>query len=119
MWPRIIEFMLACWLAISPFIFGYPRGLTFLWAINFICSPLIAFFALASIHEPLRKLHLCNLIIAIYFIALSYIFPEYPANALQNYTVLGLLFLMLALIPTIAELPPKPWRDYYKKNSKN
>lgn len=113
MWARVIEFMLACWLALSPFIFTYPDDATFFWANDFICSTAITFFALISFYIPLRKMHLCNLLIAFYLIALGFIFKESSA---QNYVVLGILFLMLAIIPTDASLQPKPWRDFYNKN---
>lgn len=114
MWARVVEFMLACWLAISPFIFAYPGNAVFLWANDFITSIIIAFFSLISFYEPLRKMHLCNLLVAFYLMALTYILQGVSMeSALQNYMVLGILFLMLAIIPTDASAQPKPWRDFY------
>ena len=116
MWARVIEFMLACWLAISPFIFAYPGQATLYWVNDFICSVAIAFFSLISYYAPLRKMHLCNLVVAFYLIALNIIFNESPIqNGLQNYEVLGIILLMLAIIPTDASQQPKPWRDFYKE----
>ena len=115
MWARVVEFMLACWLSISPFVFRYPDEATFFWANDLTCSSLIAIFALISYRVSLRKMHLCNLIIAIYLIALSYFLQSSTYyEALQNYMVLGILLLMIAIIPTHADKPPKAWQDYYK-----
>ena len=116
MWARIVEFMLACWLAISPFIFGYPSDARFFWINDFTCSILMIFFALICYYRPLRKMHLLNLLLSLYLIGLSYVFKGNPLeNALQNYMVLGLLLLMISIIPTDADKSPKPWRDWYNK----
>lgn len=116
MWARVIEFSIACWLAISPFIFNYPDEALFFWFSDLISSSLLAFFSLVSFYKPLRKMHLCNLLVSFYLVALAYIFKEsaYP-EPLQNYVVLGILLLMLAIIPSEAEKPPVPWREFYKK----
>ena len=114
MWARIVEFMLACWLAISPFIFGYPSGISFFWINDLICSSLIIFFSLICYYKPLRKMHLFNLLIAFYLIIVSYALKSSPFyQPLQNYIVLGILLLMLALVPSEASKPPMPWRDFY------
>ena len=114
MWARVVEFMLACWLAISPFIFGYPNDAIFFWVSDLITASLIAFFSLICYYRSLRKMHLFNLAISFYLIALSYIFKDSPLyEPLQNYMVLGILLLMIAIVPTDAEKPPQSWRDYY------
>ncbi|MBP7074632.1 MAG: hypothetical protein KBA81_04530 [Rhabdochlamydiaceae bacterium] len=116
MWARVIEFMLACWLAISPFIFAYPDEAIFFWVSDFGCSVAIAFFAFISFYDPLKKMHLCNLFAAFYLIALGFCSKEsFLHYALQNYIVLGILLLMLAIIPTDASQQPKPWRDFYNE----
>lgn len=120
MWGRVVEFMLACWLAISPFLFGYPKDAHFFWMNDFTCSFLVACFSLASFYKPLRKMHLCNLGISFYLIALSYILQSSPMyEALQNYMVLGLLFLMIAIVPSDAEKSPLPWEEFYKRKHKS
>src|SRR5882757_1151732 len=114
MWARVVEFMLACWLALSPFIFGYPSDVPFFWVNDFATSVVIAFFALISFYPPLKKMHLCNLLVSFYLIALPYFFKDSSMQyILQNYMVLGLIFLMLAIVPTDAIQQPKPWRDFY------
>ncbi len=117
MWARVVEFMLACWLAISPFIFAYPSDVSFFWVNDFATSVVIGFFSLISFYRPLKKMHLCNLLVSAYLIALPYIFKDSPMQpALQNYMVLGLIFFMLAIVPTDASHQPKPWRDFYKES---
>ncbi len=117
MWARIIEFMLACWLSISPFTFGYPDNALFFWVNDLVCSSLIAFFALICYYEKLSKMHLCNLALSAYLIALSYFFKGSSLEApLQNYMVLGLLIMMISVIPSEANKPPKPWRNWYDKS---
>lgn len=116
MWARVIEFMLACWLAISPFIFSYPKDALFFWFNDLTCSSFIAIFSLVCFYTPLRKMHLCNLVIAFYLMALSYFFRAADLyEPLQNYMVLGILLLMIAVVPAEADKPPVPWRKFYKK----
>lgn len=112
MWARILEFMLACWLAISPFIFRYPKEPLFVWINDFTCSILIAFFALICYVKSLRQMHLWNLGMAFWLYATGY-FLHLPKGASQNYIVLGILLLMTAILPSESEKPPKPWRDFY------
>lgn len=117
MWGRVVEFMLACWLSICPFIFEYPKDALFFWFNDLTCSSLIAIFSLLCFHKPLRKMHLCNLAVACYLIALCYFFrSDAFYNALQNYMVLGILLLMIAVVPSEADQPPVSWRRFYKKN---
>lgn len=119
MWARVVEFMLACWLAISPFIFSYPKDALFYWYNDLITCSLIAFFSLASYHTPIRKLHLCNLTIAFYLITLCFFFQADGLYApLQNYMVLGILLLMIAIIPTHADQPPVGWRKFFEKKQR-
>lgn len=112
MWARVVEFMLACWLALSPFIFHYPDEPLFIWINDFACSFLLAFFALACYAKSLRKMHLFNLGIALWLFIAGYFF-DMPKAASQNYIAFGLLLLMISVIPSEAERPPQPWRDFY------
>lgn len=119
MWARVVEFMLAMWLAISPFIFKYPDDARFFWANDFTIATLIAFFSLSSIYKSLRKIHLVNLAIALYLIFLSYLFQDSPMYAaLQNYMVLGIIILMTGIIPAEASKPPVPWRKFYEESER-
>ena len=116
MWARVIEFTIACWIALSPFIFRYPGDAVFFWTSDLITSSLIAFFSLVSFYKPLRKMHLFNVLVSFYLILLGYIFKEgaYP-EPLQNYVVLGLLLVMIAIVPSETNKPPVPWREFYGK----
>jgi hypothetical protein len=116
MWARVVEFMLACWLAISPFIFHYPKDQTTLWVNDFTCSILIALFSLLSFHEKLEKMHLLILLVGLWLLAFGYrAFPLDATHAEQNATTVGLLLLMVAIIPSHSQLPPKKWRRFYEK----
>ena len=67
--------------------------------------------ALLSFWRPLRRAHLAILAVALWLIGFAYLSAGYPpAPALQNDLVLGLLLLMVALVPSQADLPPESWR---------
>lgn len=115
MWARIVEFMLACWLAISPYIFGYTKEETLLWINDYVCSSLLIFFSLICLYKPLRKMHLCNLILAFWLISMGFYSKSLPLPGyIQNYVVLGILLLMIGIVPSEASLPPMPWRKFYE-----
>lgn len=113
MWARVVEFMLACWLAISPFIFRYSSRETFLWANDFICAFLIATFALLSFWSPLKRMHLFTFGVALWLWAFGY--QRFPLEALpsqENSVVIGLLLLMLSIVPSGSYLPPTSWQKF-------
>lgn len=64
----------------------------------------------------MRKMHLGNIAISIWLFIAGYFF-SIPKPASQNYITFSLLLFMLAIIPTEAEKPPIPWRDFYTKKS--
>lgn len=116
MWARVVEFMLACWLTLSPFIFRYPKGEIALWANDFICAFLIALFALLSFWDPLRKIHLMTLGVALWLWGYGYTsFPEPGMSFDQNAVVIGLLLLMLAIVPSHSHHPSRSWQEFIKK----
>ncbi len=116
MWARVVEFMLACWLSISPFIFRHPFEETFLWANDLTCAVLIALFALLSFVKGLEKIHLLTLGVALWLWGLGYTtFPDPAPIALENDLTVGLLLLMIALVPSQSSLPPRSWRKFYNK----
>jgi hypothetical protein len=114
MWARVIEVMLACWLAISPFIFRHSPGETFLKLTDPLCAVAIAVFSLLSYRPSLEKLHLLNLVVAGWLIGAGFFAAASPPPpALQNEVVVGLLLLMFAILPSHASLPPRSWREFY------
>ncbi len=120
MWVRAVEFMLGCWLALSPFILRYPPEETFLWVNDFSCAFLIMVFSLISFYPPLNKMHIFNLGVAFWLWGLGYVkFPEIPLPPQENYVDIGLLILMLSLVPTHSHLPPRSWVEFLRKKGKD
>ncbi len=116
MWARVVEFMLACWLALSPFIFRYRSEDTFLWVNDFICASLVALFALLSFWHPLRKIHLMTLGVALWLWGQGYTsFPEIAPPAQANSVAIGLILLMLAIVPSHSHHSPLSWKEFINK----
>ena len=116
MWARVIEMMLGCWLAMSPFIFRHAGDDRVLWFNDLFSALAIMVLALVSFWPPLRFAHVANLVIALWLIAFGFWASPYPAPpALQNDIVVGLLLLMFAIIPNEATRPPRPWRDFFAR----
>ncbi|MGC1273775.1 MAG: SPW repeat protein [Planctomycetaceae bacterium] len=117
MWPRTVEVMLACWLAISPFIFRYPADEPRLWWHDYIVATLLAVFALASFAHRLRRAHLFELFIAAWLIGYGWMTSSGVHDApRQNWMCVGLLLLMLAIIPTDCDRPPPAWRRWNRRH---
>ena len=113
MWARVVEVMLGCWLAISPFIFRHPAEQTALWINDLACAFAVVLLALLSFWRPLRHAHLAISGVALWLIAFGYLAAPYPPPpASQNNTIVGLLLLMLAIVPNQAFAPPASWREY-------
>lgn len=116
MWARVVEVMIAIWLALSPFIFHHPAEERFLWVNDFICACLVALFALLSFWRPLRKIHLVTMVLALWLWSLGYgDFPEKASAAVQNFVVIGLLLLMTAIVPSDSERPSFSWQKFMEK----
>lgn len=112
MWARVIEFMLGCWLAISPFIFTSGPQPTRAWYLDWICAVLVILFALLSYWKPTRHIHVMTGLLALFMIGygrFAYSSPVPPAC--QNYIMTGLLLLMFALVPNRASHPPRIWYE--------
>ena len=110
MWSRVVEFMLGCWLAISPFIFAHPADEPTLWATDWIAACVVIAFALLSYWRPLRHIHLLTAVLACGLIAAGrFLSPGDVPPAAQNQIVVGLLLLMFALVPNHASRPPDAW----------
>lgn len=116
MWPRVLEIMLACWLALSPLIFRYPTGESWLWWHDYMVATLIAVLAMLSFAPPLRRAHLFELLIAAWLIGYGWITSDGIHDApRQNWMCLGLLILLTAIIPTDCDRQPVAWRRWYKE----
>lgn len=111
MWARVIEVMLGCWLAVSPFIFRHSADESGLWLNDLFSALAVIMLALVSFWSPLRYAHLAIVLVALWLIGFGFWASGYPTPpALQNDILVGLLLLMFAIIPNEANLPPQGWR---------
>lgn len=108
MWPRICEALLGAWLLASPSFFGDSSS----WAMR-SAGLLIVLLALASFSNAFRRAHLATVLVAALLIAFSYLAAPMPHSAgVQNDILVGLVLLMIAIIPSEANQPPRAWRKY-------
>jgi hypothetical protein len=118
MWARVVEFMLGCWLAISPFIFQHPASSLTPWIIDWVTAGLVILFALLSYWPPLKHIHLMTALVALGLVALGRLSSwEHPPPGAQNQIVVGLLLLMFALVPNHASQPPEAWSADASQNA--
>jgi len=112
MWSRVVEFMLGCWLAVSPFVFQHKPGDALFWVMDWTCALLVIAFAMLSYWPPLRHIHVATAFVALVMIGYGrFTSPEDVAPALQNHILVGLLLLMFALVPNQASRPPRWWHS--------
>ena len=117
MWPRVVEVMLACWLAVSPFVFRYPDDRPLMWSHDYVAAVLLATFALLSFIRQTRQAHLLELLLAAWLIGYGWATASGVHDApRQNWVVLGLLILMLAIIPSDCVKPPLAWQEWNKRH---
>jgi hypothetical protein len=113
MWARIVEVMMGCWLAVSPFIFRHSPEDRVLWFNDLLSATVVILLALVSFWPPLRFAHVANLAVGLWLIAFGFLAFPYPTPpALQNNVIIGLLLLMFAIVPNEASRPPRPWRQH-------
>lgn len=111
MWARVVEFMLGCWLAISPFIFAHEHDQIVLWATDWIAAALVIACALLSYWHPTRHAHVLTALVACGLVLIGrFSSTESPSPAQQNEIVIGLVLVMFAIVPNQAFWPPAPWR---------
>lgn len=111
MWARVVEFMLGCWLAISPFVFKHGDGETAMWLTDWIAAALVIACALLSYWRPTRHAHFGTLLVAVGLVLMGRFSDSSPLSpALQNEITTGLLLVMFAIIPNEASQPPEAWR---------
>ncbi|MBW3600850.1 MAG: SPW repeat protein [Planctomycetes bacterium] len=115
MWPRVVEVMLGCWIAVSPFVFRHPNDEWALWASDWICASLVVVFALVSYWPPARWMHLATIAVALWMIGFGWMQPRPVPPGYQNEIFLGLTLLMMAIIPSRATIPPPGWSEWYKR----
>lgn len=111
MWARVVEFMLGCWLAVSPFVFGHGED-WMPWIADFSAALLVMTLAMLSYWTPTRHAHFGIAVVALTMIG----FGRWAGGAevppaFQNHIVIGLLLLMFAIIPNHASHPPRSWYE--------
>lgn len=112
MWSRVIEVMLGCWLAISPFVFRYEGDATAFWINDFATASAVILLALASFWRPLRHAHVLIAGIGLWLILFAYLNFESPLPpGLQSGALVGFLLMMFAVIPNQAAKPSAGWRS--------
>jgi hypothetical protein len=113
MWARVLELLLAAWLALSPFVLRHPRARAGLWADDLACAALVGVLAACSFVPALRRAHLGSLAVAAWLAAWGWWNTRDGADPFaQNWIVCGLLLGMLAIVPSDALRPPPRWRAF-------
>lgn len=116
MWARVLEFAVACWLALSPFIFRYAEKGYGSLVNDLVCACLVMTFAFLSFWDPLKRMHLLIIPVSLWLIGLAFLQEAAPPPApYQNYVVTGALLLVLAIVPSRASVPPGAWADFMEK----
>lgn len=124
MWARVVEIMIGCWLAMSPFIFRHPTSEPSYWWNDLLCALAVILIASLSFWRPIQWVHLGQLIVAAWLIGFGYFSssvphpPEtMPAPSLQNDLIVGLFLAMFAIIPNEVSRPPKAWEDKLRERN--
>jgi hypothetical protein len=110
MWPRFCEMLLGAWLIVSPLIF-YAGGEARFWVSDMICGGLLILLAGLSLLPPLSRLHLAELLVALWLLGFGYLADPEPLAGLQNNILTALVLPMFAIVPTAATSPPDSWRE--------
>ena len=111
MWARVIEAMLGCWLAMSPFVFRLTASETTLWTVDLAGAVVVILLALFSYWQRTRYAHLVTMAVSVFFIAYGRLAQSEPSPSHQNLIFVGLLLLMFAMVPNHASQPPRGWRE--------
>jgi hypothetical protein len=110
MWARMSEILLGAWLAASAWVF-YQGELNRFAVSDVAAGAAVIVCALIAMIAPAQKWHLAQIVIAIWLLAHGFFAAAEPLPSLQNDILVALVFMMLAIVPTEATLPPKSWRE--------
>lgn len=112
MWPRVLELLVAAWLAVSPFVFR-AGDRPVLRRTDWLAAALVAGFAALSFYRRTRRAHLFGIVVAAWLIGYGWGTSGGPAEpAKQNWILTGLVTLMLSVLPTDCRRPPVRWREW-------
>jgi len=112
MWARVVEVMLACWLAINPPVFAHATEGAIAWWPDLTAAGFVSVLALVSYWPPLRLAHLASLLVAAWLVVDGYFFGAGSPHG-ESHVVSGLLLAMFAIVPNHATRPPRGWREFY------
>jgi hypothetical protein len=113
MWARTAELMLGAWLVLSPFIFRGTASQEAFMGIDLAAGSAVVLFSLLSFWRRTEWAHLLTAVLALGLGLFAYFAWERPGPpGAQNEITVALLLLLLAIIPTEANQPPKPWRAH-------
>jgi hypothetical protein len=103
MWGRVVEMATAVWLAVSPWVFEQHQHNAWF---ELLVALAIVILASLSYWPPTRHAHLGILLIAVGLMVWGRLDGTPPSPIHQNYIVVGLFLLMIAIIPNDASNPP-------------
>lgn len=117
MWSRVVEVMLACWLAISPFFFDTAGDESHPWIKTYVCAAAVMILSLASMARRFDKAHLGILLVSAWLAvpALRGIGTALPSPVVQNHFLIALLLTMLAVLPSRSLEPPRSWLEHHAR----
>lgn len=117
MWARHFEVAIACWLAMSPFVFPGALAERRVWLTDLLLALAICCFALASYWRRLRYAYLGNLVIGLGLFVAGWWAARggEPPPTTQNHILVGLLLAMFGIIPGRASQPPLAWQRHYAR----
>jgi hypothetical protein len=115
MWPRVAELLIACWLVASTFVFGHINGPQAFWISDYVSAGAIALCASLSFTDWARRMHLVELLVAVWLLVFGFLASSEPLPSLQNDILTALVLMMFAIIPNEANSPPRSWREFSSK----
>ena len=115
MWPRVAAFLVGVWLLLSPFVFRHPKHAFGQWATDLACASAVMALSALSFWDRARRVHLVLVAVSGWLVGFGYFAGGYPSPpAFQNEILTGLVLLLLAILPSEANLPPRAWRRYFE-----
>lgn len=113
MWARHIEVMLACWLAVTPFVFEGDSASVSTRVVSWTSAAAVMTFSLVSYWPPARRAYLLTALTGLVIGGWAYFAASDPASPVhQNFVVTGLLLMMMGILPCYNNRPPAAWIDY-------
>ncbi|WP_164103931.1 hypothetical protein [Candidatus Laterigemmans baculatus] len=110
MWSRVVEVMLAVWLAVSPYIFPNEDRSPSQWLLYGLAL-LVGTLAAASYWKPLARAHLVIFPVAVGMYFWGRFSSTPPGPGYQNLIGVGFLLMMFSIIPNECTRPPHSWRN--------